>query len=280
MTTRCARPAGAALLLGLLAGACKENPPPAPPPPAPAAAPAPAPAPTPAPAAADGAAAAAPAGDGAAATVRSGSASIAGTIALSGKPPEMAMIKRGADPYCARTPMKEEEVMVGPNGGLKNVLVRITQGVSGNYEPPMTNATLDQTACMYRPRVQGIMAGQSLLIRNSDQTLHNVHGYKGPSTLFNQAEIPGLPPIAKKFIDTGAPLKFKCDVHPWMTAYVGVSTNPFFAVTADDGTFTIPKVPPGKYTLEAWHERYGTLTSEITVAAGAPTTANFQYVAK
>jgi len=190
------------------------------------------------------------------------------------------MLKRQADPFCARTPMKDEEVTVGPGGGLKNVLVRITQGISGNYEPPMTNATLDQSACMYRPRVQAIMAGQSLLVRNSDQTLHNVHAYRGPSTMFNQAEIPGLPPIAKKFIESGSIIKFKCDVHPWMTAYVAIANNPFFAVTADDGTFSIPKVPAGKYTLEAWHERYGSKTSQITVSAGTPATVTFQYSPK
>jgi plastocyanin len=249
-------------------------------------APPPAPAPAPAPAAAapaagssDGAAAAAPAADGAA-TVKAGTATLKGVVKLSGTPPEMALTKRQADPYCARTPMKDEEVMVGPGGGLRNVLVRITTGTSGNYEAPMTNATLDQSACMYRPRVQAIMAGQSLLIRNSDQTLHNVHTYRGASTLFNQAEIPGLPPIAKKFDQNGDLLKFKCDVHPWMTAYVAVSNHPFFAVTGDDGTFEIPKVPAGTYTLQAWHERYGTKSAQVTVQAGTPAVVSFKFDAK
>jgi plastocyanin len=212
---------------------------------------------------------------------KSGTASIKGTVTLSGTPPEMALTKRDADPFCARTPMKDEEVLVGKNGGLRNVIVRITKGISGNYEPPMTNVTIDQTSCMYRPRVAMIMAGQSLLIRNSDQTLHNVHTYKGASTLFNQAEVPGLPAIAKTFKDaTGEILKFKCDVHPWMTGYVGISGHPFFAVTGDDGGFEIPKVPAGKYTVEAWHERYGTKTSEITVEANVPAEAKFVFEAK
>lgn len=258
------RKLGLLAISGLVLVACqlvachKEAPPPVPPAPPPAA-------PT--------AAAAAPA------PVKAGTAPITGKVVFLGKPPEMPMLKRQADPFCAKQQMKDEEVMVAPDGGLKNVLVRITQGISGNYEPPMTNATLDQTECMYRPRVQAIMAGQSLLVRNSDQTLHNVHAYRGPSTLFNQAEIPGLPPIAKKFADTSSVLKFKCDVHPWMTAYVGISSHPFFAVTGADGSFTIPKVPAGKYTLEAWHERFGTKTSEITVAAGTPATVTFQYSA-
>jgi plastocyanin len=210
-----------------------------------------------------------------------GTASIKGVVTLSGTPPVMALTKRDADPFCAKTPMKDEEVMVGKDGGLKNVIVRITKGVTGNYEPPTTNVTLDQTACMYRPRVALVMAGQSLLIKNSDQTLHNVHTYKGASTLFNQAEVPGLPAIAKTFKDaTGEILKFKCDVHPWMTGYVGVMGHPFFAVSDENGAFEIPKVPPGKYTVEAWHERYGTKATELTIAANTPADAKFVFEAK
>ena len=133
---------------------------------------------------------------------------------------------------------------------------------------------------MYRPRVQAIVAGQMISIRNGDQTLHNVHGYKGASTLFNQAEIPGLPPIARKVGDAGDVLKFKCDVHPWMTGYVVVNANPFFAVTGPDGHFKITDLPPGKYTLTAWQERYGAKTAEATVAADKPTEVSFAFDAK
>jgi hypothetical protein len=189
------------------------------------------------------------------------------------------MIKRDTDPYCARKQMPEEEITVSKDGHLKNVLVRISKGMTGNYDPPMTNATLDQSECMYRPRVQGIMAGQSLLIRNSDQTLHNVHSYKGASTIFNQAQVPGLPPMAKKFSEVGDIIKFKCDVHPWMTGYVAIMNHPFFAVTGDDGTFSIPKVPAGKYTLEAWHERLGVKTAEISVTTDKPSETTFSFTA-
>jgi hypothetical protein len=233
-------------------------------------------APSPAPGAAAPAApaAAAPAAAGA------GNAVIKGVVTLQGTPPDVKLIKRETDPFCARKQMKEEEVIVGAGGVLKNVLVRISKGISGHYEPPAEGATLDQTDCMYRPRVQGIMAGQSLIIKNGDQTLHNVHSYKGPSTIFNQAQVPGLGPMAKKFNESGDIIKFKCDVHPWMTGYVGVSNHPFFAVTGDDGAFTIPKVPAGTYTLEAWHERYGSKTAEITVADDKPTEIKFVFDAK
>jgi hypothetical protein len=209
----------------------------------------------------------------------SGTSSIKGTVKLEGKAPEVKMLKRETDPYCARKQMADEEIVVGPSGSLKNVLVRITKGITGSFDPPLSNATLDQVDCMYRPRVLGIMAGQSLLIKNSDRTLHNVHTYKGASTIFNQAQVPGLPPMAKKFNDVGDVIKFKCDVHPWMTGYVGVSNHPFFAVTEDNGAFTIGKVPPGTYTLEAWHERLGVKTAEVTVKGDKVAEANFAFTA-
>ncbi len=226
------------------------------------------------------AAASAPAVPGAATPGATGHAAIEGRVKLNGTPPEMPMTKRDADPFCAKTPMKDEEVVVGPGNGLANVVVRVTAGANGHYDPPATPASLDQSACMYRPRVQAIVAGQQLSIRNGDQTLHNVHGYKGPSTLFNQAEIPGLPAMAKRVGEAGDVLKFKCDVHPWMTGYVLVNSNPFFAVTGNDGWFRIGNLPPGTYTLTAWHERYGTKTAQVTVAEGKPAEVSFAYDAK
>ena len=120
------------------------------------------------------------------------------------------------------------------------------------------------------------MLGQPVHIKNSDMTLHNVHGYKGASTLFNQAELPGQPPMIKLFPDADQMVKLKCDVHPWMTGWVLVSSHPFFAVTGDDGTFKITGVPPGSYTVEAWHELYGTKTAELTVTDKPAETA-FQF---
>jgi plastocyanin len=206
-----------------------------------------------------------------------GTAVIRGNVHFAGKPPEMRTITT-PDPFCAEQKAKEEDVVVGANGGLKNVLVHVSQGAAGTYDAPRTEALLDQRGCMYQPRVQAVLAGQTLQIRNSDQTLHNVHTYKGASTLFNQAQIPGMAPMTKTMGAGGQILKFRCDVHPWMTGYVGVLSNPFFAVTGDDGTFTIGRLPAGTYTLEAWHERSGVKTSApITVADGQTATASFEF---
>lgn len=206
-----------------------------------------------------------------------GKNAIRGKVLFTGKVPEARMLKREADPFCAKKQMAEEDVVVSATGGLKNVFVRLTQGVQGTYEAPTQPAELNQEDCMYRPRVLGVMAGQPVLIKNGDQTLHNVHGYKGASTIFNQAQIPGMAPMPKVFTDAGQILKFRCDVHPWMTGFVGISSNPFFAVSEADGSFTIGHVPPGQYTVEAWHERLGTKSATVVVADDKPADVAFAF---
>lgn len=250
----------AALATGV---ACKKNEPPAAPP---------------APSAAPGATAPPPSAPMPGGPGSLGKGIVRGTAHFMGKAPEAKPITT-PDPFCARQGIKEEEIMVGPGGGLKNVLVRVTKGAGGSYDTPAAAAVVDQNGCMYRPRVQVVMAGQTVQIKNSDQTLHNVHTYKGASTIFNQAQIPGMGPMSKTFSDGGQIIKFKCDVHPWMTGYVGVATNPFFAVTEADGSFAIQKLPPGTYTLEAWHERLGTHAIEITVGETEPAKATFDFAA-
>ena len=146
-------------------------------------------------------------------------------------------------------------------------------------EPPKEPALIEQQNCMYAPHVQGIVAGQTLDIKNGDPTLHNVHTYKGTSTLFNQAQVPGTPNIEKKFTDNGALLKFKCDVHQWMTGYVWVQNNPYFAVSGADGSFDIKGVPAGKYEVEAWHEKFGSKKGEVTVAPNGTAEVKFDYAA-
>jgi plastocyanin len=210
-----------------------------------------------------------------------GGGAIKGTVVLKGKAPERKEVNMKSDPYCAKQPaIQEEDVVVGKGGALKNVVVRIAKGLSGTFPAPATEVVMDQHACSYQPHVAVAQAGQVVAVKNSDQTLHNVHTYKGPSTLFNQAQVFGTPPIKKKAPSVGDVVKFKCDVHPWMTGYLVVTDNPYYAITGEDGSFNIADVPPGEYTVEAWHEKLGTKTSTLKVAAGKPAELKIELTAK
>jgi plastocyanin len=205
---------------------------------------------------------------------------IKGSVKLEGKAPERKDVVMQSDAFCASRPAsKDEEVVVGGAGQLKNVVVRIAKGVAAAPAAPAKPVVLDQNGCIYRPRVVVAQAGQQVEIRNSDQTLHNIHTYKGKSTLFNEIHVQGTPPRVKPAPKVGDVVKFKCDVHPWMTAWLLVTDNPYFAVSGDDGRFEIPQVPPGKYTVEVWHERYGSQTQEVTVADGKPVELKLSFKA-
>lgn len=205
--------------------------------------------------------------------------SISGSVAFAGKAPEMPELPRKADPICAAKPMKSNEVIVNGNGTLKDVLVRIAPGaVKGKFDPPETPALVKQEDCMYVPRVQGVVSGQIVEVMNSDKTMHNVHTYRGQETVLNQGQPAGSPPIKKDSIATeAAVLKFKCDVHPWMTGFMIVTDHPFFQATGTDGSFKLDKVPVGKYSLEAWHSRYGLKTATVTVEANKTAEIKFSY---
>ncbi len=239
--------------------------------------------PTPAPAAPASGAAAAPASgattapaSGAAAAPAGDKGSVTGKVSVTGKIPPMQDLKRNSDAFCAKKQMKDEEVVAGAHGELANVVVHLN-GLPA-APAPKEKVTLSQDDCMYRPRVLGIVDGQPLDIRNGDPVLHNVHTYEGARTLFNVAQVPGTPNIEKTFTQNGVMLKFKCDVHQWMTAYVWVQNNPYFAVTDKDGKFEIKDVPTGTWPIEAWHERFGTKTGKVTVTKDKPAEVKFDFV--
>jgi hypothetical protein len=188
----------------------------------------------------------------------------------------MQPLKRGIDPACAKKAMNDEQVLAA-GGKLQNVVLWISAGAPPAGAPPTQAAVLDQVDCMYRPRVQAIQEGQALEIRNSDPTLHNVRSARDSKTLFNNAQPPKAAPIVKTLPGGGSVVRFKCDVHPWMTAYVAVVPHGHFAVTGPDGQFSIPGVPAGTYTVTAWHELFGTKTFEAVVAEGKPATATVTY---
>jgi plastocyanin len=201
--------------------------------------------------------------------------SIKGEVVFTGAAPEMLPLKRGADPVCAKKPMNDEQVLAH-GGKLENVAIRLLDGPSGT--PPVDPVTVDQVDCMYRPRVQVAVVGQRVTFRNSDGTLHNVHAY-GVKPSFNQAQPPKAAPIERAFQVEGDVMKIKCDVHPWMTGFVVYDKGPHHAVTGADGAFELKGVPPGKYTLQAWHEKLGTKTQTVTVAPGEAAKVTISYAA-
>ena len=225
-----------------------------------------------APAAAPGAApAAAPA---------AGGATVTGKVNFDGTPPQMPAIKMDADAFCKsehKEPVYEQEVVVNPNKTLEWVLVYVKEGVTGTYPPPTEPVTLDQHGCQYRPHIFGIQAGQPLKVLNSDGTLHNIHALPKKNAEFNIGQpFKGMETI-KKFDSPETGLRFKCDVHKWMGAYCGVFNNPFFAVTNDQGTFEIKNLPPGNYVIEAWHEKYGAQTQNVTIGGPEAKTVDFTF---
>ncbi len=201
---------------------------------------------------------------------------IKGSVKFAGKVAAATELNMKSDPFCAKGKAVDETAVVNAKGGVANVVVRIAKGAAAGAAVPATEVVLDQKGCNYSPHVAVAVAGQSVAIKNSDQTLHNVHTYKGPATLFNNAQPQGFPAIKKKF-KTGDVVRFKCDVHPWMTAWVVVVDNAHYAVSGADGSYTIPNVPPGKYTIEAWHEKFGSKTAEVEVKAGKPLDLNFDF---
>jgi plastocyanin len=203
---------------------------------------------------------------------------LAGEVDFTGTPPAMAKLHREADPVCAKKAMNDESVIVGKNKGLANVWVHVIKGAPDSK--PAADAKpveVDQTDCMYRPRMQAAVVGQKLLAKNNDPTLHNVHTYLGSATVFNK----GMPNASAKPIEVVADkdgmMKWKCDVHPWMRGFVGVNKNGFQAITGEDGKFSIDGLPAGSYTVEAWHEKYGAKTVDIKVEAGKAASATFKY---
>jgi plastocyanin len=195
---------------------------------------------------------------------------VTGKITFAGTAPAPEPIKMTSDPSCAQQggPATTETLLVGNGGGLQNVFVYVKDGLGNQTFPaPATAVTLDQRGCHYVPHVLGIQVGQPLEIVNDDPTLHNVHAVPKANGEFNT----GQPLKGMKHVHTFSTkevmVPFKCDVHGWMNAYVGVLDHPFYAVTTPDGSFSLQGLPPGTYTIEAWHEKLGTQTQTVTVAA-------------
>lgn len=209
---------------------------------------------------------------------------ITGKIAFQGEAPKFKAISMDADSACAAkhtSPVYPEAVVANKNGTLRNVFVYVKTGLEGkNFAVPDQPVTLDQNGCMYVPHIVGIMAKQSFKVVTSDNTTHNIHPMPKINPEWNISQPPGADPIVKTFNRPEVSIPVKCNQHPWMRAYINVLSHPFFAVTGDDGTFTIKGLPPGKYTVEAVQEELGAQTADVTVAAKGSATADMTFQAK
>ena len=221
------------------------------------------------------AAAAAPAFDPASA------GSVSGMVMLDGEMPAAEELMMNSDPVCAeRATNKMSSSFVGGNGHLGNVFVYVKEGLEGQTFPAATDAvTLTQQGCRYSPHVFGLRVGQTIQITNGDPTLHNIHATPTANDEFNMGQpIQGMM-FERTFDSPEVMVPFKCDVHGWMNAYVGVLDHPYFAVTGEDGIFDISTLAPGDYVLEAWHEQLGTQTQNVTVATGQTAEVSFTFTA-
>ena len=207
---------------------------------------------------------------------------VTGTISFTGKPPALKPLAMDADPACAKKhtkPVPAEMLVLGGGNTMANVIVWVSKGLPAgkSYPVPKTPVTLDQNGCVYVPHAMGIMIGQAYRILNSDGILHNVHTLPKVNSSFNRA----MPATSKEATTTFAKpepiFQIKCDVHPWMSAYIGVFTHPFFATTGTDGKFTIPGLDAGTYEITAWHERLGTQMGTVTVSGSDSKTQDFKF---
>lgn len=205
---------------------------------------------------------------------------IKGIVRLAGAPSGNPVIRMGVDPKCAQmnagNKIIQEVVSADEKGKLANVFVRL----QGNFAPtpvPQQPVVIDQRGCVYTPRVVGMRAGQVMQVRNGDNVAHDVHGVSAAGNDFNVTTASGGAPFSFQPKREEVMLRIICDIHRWMVTYVGVVTNPYFAVSQRGGAFEIEKIPEGTYAIEAWQERYGVMKKTVRVAAGETATVDFTY---
>ncbi len=207
---------------------------------------------------------------------------ITGTIRFQGTPPRMAAIDMSEELACRDKypePPRAQTVVVNSNGTLQNVFIYLKTGLDTalRFPVPPDSAWMDQTGCRYEPHVLGMQAGQTLAIKNSDAVLHNINAKPTANRGFNISQPQAGMVSTRTFLVPEVMVPVGCDVHGWMSAHIGVLAHPYFATSGDDGSFTIRRLPPGTYTIEAWHEQYGPQTMQVTVGASESKTVDFTF---
>jgi plastocyanin len=206
--------------------------------------------------------------------------SLTGTVKFEGVAPKPSSIDMSSDPNCAKahpTPATTEDIVVDANHGLANVVIYVSDGLTGRtFQPPQQPAVFEQKGCQYRPHVLALQANQKLDVVNSDQTTHNIHPSPNNNREWNMTQPHGMP-LEQTFAREEIAIPVKCNVHPWMKGYIAVFKHPYFVVSDKNGSFDLKDLPPGNYTITAWQEKLGTQTQKITVGAGESKTLDFTF---
>jgi plastocyanin len=207
--------------------------------------------------------------------------SVAGVVKFKGTAAKPTRIDMSADPYCAKAHASSaattEDVLADANGGLENVVVFVSGGLeAATFPVPDEPVVMEQKGCQYNPHVLAMRAGQKLKVVNSDGTSHNIHPMPNNNREWNVSQPPGAP-VEQVFAREEIAISVKCNIHPWMRSYIAVVKNPYFAVTDKNGAFELKDLPPGNYTVQAWHEKLGSRTKQITVGGGPAQPIEFDF---
>jgi plastocyanin/predicted small lipoprotein YifL len=203
---------------------------------------------------------------------------IAGMVKLDGPAPKKRKVPMDAEPICVKqhtAPVLDEEVITGAKGELANVVVYVKDGLGNRvFDTPKEPVVLDQKGCLYTPRVLAVQTGQIIRFKNSDPTTHNVHPTPSNNRDWNKSQGPGAADIEDSFAREEVAVPVKCNVHPWMKSWVAVLKHPYFQVTGKDGAFSLKNLPPGEYTVAAWHEK-GIAEQKVTIGPKETKTIEF-----
>ncbi len=208
--------------------------------------------------------------------------SISGKVTYTGTPVKPKPIDMSKEPSCAKqhaTPVTTETIVTGAGNTLENVVVYVSSGAPDDGQVPAQAVTFEQKGCQYLPHVLAMHVNQELKIVNGDQTSHNIHPLAKVNREWNKSQPPGTPPISEKY-DKPEFISVKCNIHPWMHGEFAVLNTNHFDVSKDGGAFKLPNLPPGKYTITAWQEDYGTQTADVTITGNETKEVNFTFKAK
>jgi plastocyanin len=212
-----------------------------------------------------------------------GNGTLSGKVTLSGTAPKLKPLDLSKEPVCAKMhasdPLFPEAVLTGYGNSLRNVVVYISSGDTDQESIPSSPIVYDQQGCHYTTHVVAFRVGQEIRISNSDPISHNIHPLARANREWNKIQLPGVPPFSYSF-DHEEIIPIKCNIHPWMQGYFVVLRTSHFSVTSDDGQFSLPNLPPGHYTVTAWHEVYGSQSKEITIGGEQTESLDFSFVAK